>query len=192
MGATISNTNKKYINDNWDKLKCSPIGPFLQMLGIAPGDVNNTSNMCTSSQFSTMFNASIVNQLNVTNKLSKGMNIVSDTLNSFRTVIASIQQKAFEDISNIAKIIFGIYVKIGNIFFLMIKHLTNIMKIFKQTINFATSISILLISFINLLRKPVNGVIDFVNAFKRTKNVGNTIKSGAKKVGRALKKAFRL
>ena len=44
MGSAISQSNKDYINKNWDELKCSPIGPLLQMIGIAPGDVNDTSN----------------------------------------------------------------------------------------------------------------------------------------------------
>jgi len=39
MGGIISSTNKKNINENWNQLKCSPIGPFLQMTGLAPGDV---------------------------------------------------------------------------------------------------------------------------------------------------------
>ena len=49
MGSAVSTTNKNLIDSEWDKLKCSPIGPFLQMLGIAPGDVNETSNLCKSA-----------------------------------------------------------------------------------------------------------------------------------------------
>jgi hypothetical protein len=167
MGAATSNSNKNYINDNWGKLKCSPIGPFLQMIGVAPGDVNTTANSCQSSQFSSQFNSSMTNQLNVTKKLGKGMNIINETLNSFRKVIASIQQKAFEDLSMIAKIIFGLYVKIGNMFFIMIKHLSNIIKIFRETINVATRISLLIISFINLLRGPINALVDMMSFFRR-------------------------
>jgi hypothetical protein len=167
MGAVVSSNNKDHVNNNWDKLKCSPIGPFLQMTGIAPGDMKTTSNLCKSSEFSSQFNSSMTDQLNVTKKLSKGMNIVNDTMDKFRKVIANIQQKAFKDISNIAKIIFNIYVKIGNIFFLMIKHIMNILKIFKALLNFGADTSILLISFINLLRVPVNGAINFIRMFKR-------------------------
>ena len=38
MGNVISTKNKEYINSNWGDLKCSPIGPFLQSAGLAPGD----------------------------------------------------------------------------------------------------------------------------------------------------------
>lgn len=167
MGSAISSSNKDYVNSNWDKLKCSPIGPFLQMIGVAPGDVNSTSNICKSSEFSSQFNSSMSDQLNVTKGLSKGMGAINGTMDKFRKVIANIQQKAFEDLSKIAKMIFNIYVKIGNIFFLIIKHLSNILKIFKETVNFGSSIAVMLIAFINLLRAPVNGMINFVRMFKR-------------------------
>ena len=163
----VSKSNKDYINENWDQLKCSPIGPFLQMIGIAPGDIKGTSNLCKSSEFSSQFNSSMTDQLNVTKKLSGGLNIVNDKINGFRKVIASIQQKAFEDLSRIATLIFTLYVKIGNIFYVMIKHLINIMNIFKAAVNFGASISKLLIAFMNLLRVPVNGVINFVRLFRR-------------------------
>jgi hypothetical protein len=41
------------------------------------------------------------------------------------------------------------------------------MNIFKATVNLGASVSKLLIAFINLLRVPVNGLISFMNAFKR-------------------------
>jgi hypothetical protein len=77
------------------------------------------------------------------------------------------EQRAFQDLSAVATQIFTIYVKIGNIMYVLIKNLINIMSIFKESINFAGSIAKLLIAFINLLRIPVNGVIDFVEVFKR-------------------------
>ena len=167
MGAAISKSNRDYINNNWDQLKCSPLGPFLQMLGVAPGNVKDTTNTCRSAEFSSMFNSSISEQLNITNNLTSGLNIVTDTLNKFRTVIASMEQRAFEDLSMIATQIFKIYVKIGNLFQLMMKHLINIMSIFKNSVNFGAAITKLLFAFINLLRVPINGLIDFVNIFRR-------------------------
>ena len=167
MGLLVSKSNTDYINENWNQLKCSPIGPFLQISGLAPGDVNETNNTCKSSQFSSQFNSSIIEHLNVTSKLTSSMNIVSSTLDKFRKVIASMEQRAFDDLSNIATQIFTIYVKIGNIFYVMIKHLINIMNIFKKTMDFSASIAKLLIAFINLLRQPVNGVINFIRLFRR-------------------------
>jgi phage-related minor tail protein len=167
MGQAVSKTNKDYINNNWNKLKCSPIGPFLQMLGIAPGSSNSTANLCKSSAFSSQFNSSMGEHINQTKNLSGSLNIVSDTMNKFRKVIASIEQRAFEDLAKVANQLFKIYVKIGNIFYVIVKNLINIMNIFKQTVNFSSSVAKLLIAFMNLLRVPVNGVINFVQFFTR-------------------------
>jgi hypothetical protein len=167
MGSAVSKKNKDFINNNWDQLKCSPLGPFLQMLGIAPGDPNSTSSMCKSAEFSSQFNSSMTEHVNVSNQITGHLNIVQETMNKFRAVIASMEQRAFQDLSAVATQIFTIYVKIGNIMYVLIKNLINIMSIFKESINFAGSIAKLLIAFINLLRIPVNGVIDFVEVFKR-------------------------
>ena len=167
MGSTVSKSNKDFINKNWDQLKCSPLGPFLQMLGVAPGDPNSTSNMCKSAEFSSQFNSSMTEHINISSQLTGHLNIVQETMNKFRAVIASMEQRAFEDLSAVATQIFTIYVKIGNIMYVMIKNLMNIMNIFSQSVNFAASIAKLLISFMNLLRVPINGVIDFVNFFTR-------------------------
>jgi len=169
MGSAISKSNKDYINNNWDEIKCSPLGPFLQMLGVAPGNAKTTSSLCKSAEFSSQFNSGMTEHINMTNKLSGGLNVVSSTINKFRTVIASMEQRAFEDISNIATQIFTIYVKIVNIFYVIVKNLINIMSIFKATVNLGASISKLLIAFINLLRVPVNAVIGLVEFFTRGK-----------------------
>lgn len=167
MGSAISQSNKSYINDNWNDLKCSPIGPFLQMLGVAPGSAGKTFNQCKSSEFSSQFNSSMTEHLDMTKNLSGGLNAITNTVNSIRKVIASIEQKAFDDLSMIATQLFTIYVKIGNIFFILIKHLINISEIFKQSVNFGAAISKLLIAFIDLLRIPVNAVISLISLFTR-------------------------
>jgi len=167
MGQAVSKGNKSNINNNWDKLRCSPIGPFLQMIGLAPGNATGTANKCKANAFSSQFNSSMFQHINITNKLNGGMGMINGTVNKFRSIIASIEQRVFEDLSKIAMKIFTIYVKIGNIFYVIIKHLSNIMNIFKATVNFGGSIAKLLIAFIDLLRAPVNGLISFVSAFKR-------------------------
>jgi hypothetical protein len=167
MGSAVSKSNKDFINNNWDQLKCSPIGPFLQMTGIAPGDANSTSNMCKSAEFSSQFNSSMTEHINISSQLTGHLSIIQKTLNKFRGVIASMEQQAFEDLSVIATHIFTIYVKIGNIMYVIIKNLISIMGVFNQSVNFAASVAKLLITFINLLSIPVNGVIDFVDFFKR-------------------------
>jgi hypothetical protein len=167
MGALVSKNNKDFINENWDQLKCSPIGPLLQVIGIGPGDVNTTSSQCKASEFSSQFNVSMLEHLNITNQLTGSLNIVQDTMNKFRKVIASMEQRAFNDLSMIATQIFNIYVKIGNIMYVIIKNLINIMNIFKSTVNFGTAITELLISFINLVRVPVNGILGLISVFRR-------------------------
>lgn len=167
MGSAVSKTNSDYINKNWNKLKCSPIGPFLQMLGLAPGSSNSTSNLCKSSEFSSQFNSSMTDHLNMSKKLTSGMDAITSKINGFRKVIASMEQRAFNDLASVATKIFTIYVKIGNIFYVLIKNLINIMNIFKKTVDFGASVSKLLISFINLLEKPVNFAIHITKLFAR-------------------------
>jgi hypothetical protein len=167
MGALVSKSNKDFINNNWDKLKCSPIGPFLQMIGIGPGDANETSSQCKSAEFSSQFNSSMTEHIGISSQISGHMNIIQDTINNFRKVIASMEQRAFEDLAMVATQIFNVYVKIGNIMYVIIKNLMNIMNIFKASINLGAAITKLLISFINLVRVPVNGVIDLINFFTR-------------------------
>jgi hypothetical protein len=167
MGAVVSKSNKDFINENWDQLKCSPLGPFLQIIGVAPGDPNSTSTQCKSAEFSSQFNISMIEHLNITSQLTSNLNIVQDTMNKFRTVIASMEQRAFNDVSMIATQIFNIYVKIGNMMYVIIKNLINIMNIFKATVNFGAAISKLLIAFIDLVRQPVNAILGLINLFTR-------------------------
>jgi hypothetical protein len=167
MGSAISKSNRDYINDNWDQLKCSPIGPFLQMIGIAPGNSTETSAACKSSEFSSQFNSSMKNHLDITNKLTGGLNAVSGTVNNIRKKIASIEQEAFNDLSKVATQIFNIYIKIGNIFYTITKNLINIMAIFKSVVNLGASISDLMIGFINLVMLPINGIMMIIELFSR-------------------------
>lgn len=167
MGAIVSKKNTDYINNNWNELKCSPIGPLLQMIGIAPGNSSETSNQCKSAEFSSQFSSSIKEHVNMTSTLNKGVNAITGTINSIRTAISSMEQRAFQDLASIATQIFSIYVKIGNIFYIIVKNLMNIMNIFKQSINFGASTARLLISFIDLLEIPVNMIISIITFFTR-------------------------
>ena len=162
MGGVISKTNKDYVNKKWGKLKCSPVGPLLQAMGIAPGNATDTANSCQSNSFSTQFNSSMSDQLNATSKLNEGMSSINGTMNKFRTVIANMQQKVFEDLSKVATMIFSIYVKIGNIIMVLNKNLLNIVNVFKHLVNTGAAVVILLMSFMNLIRVPINGLIKFI------------------------------
>jgi hypothetical protein len=167
MGAVLSKRNKELVNKNWGKLKCSPAGPLLQAIGVAPGNAIETSNQCQSNSFSTQFNASMTDQLNATNNLTKGLSQVHDTMNKFRSVIANIQQKLFNDLSKIATIIFSIYIKIGNIIMVLNKNLLNIFDVFKNLIDFGVGITVLLMTLMNVARIPLNLVVKLISLFKK-------------------------
>lgn len=189
MNNIISKKNKDYINSNWNELKCSPIGPFLQMIGVAPGDAKSTTNECQSNSFSSQFNSSMTDQLKATANLSSGLNQISGTLNKFRSLAATIQQQAFKDLARIADVIFGLYIKIGNIIMVINKNLVNIMDVFKNTVNTGMALGILIVAFMNLIRKPINGLIKFTRRFCFRKNTilqlinGRNIKMCDLKIG---------
>lgn len=166
MGAAISKNNKDHVNNNWDKLKCTPIGPVLQSLGIAPGNPSDTSATCKSSEFSSQFNSSMSEHVNNTNKLSQSMGGLNSEIASIRKVFANIQQQSLNDLSAVANQIFAIYVKIGGLFMIILKQFTNILKIFKQVVNVGSNSVKLVISLIDLIRIPINGIDSL---FKKTK-----------------------
>jgi len=178
MGNIISGKNKEYINKNWSQLKCSPIGPFLQSSGLAPGDPKETSNQCQSSSFSNQFNSSMTDQFKATNKLNQGMGMLGGSINKIRGMLATIQQQTFKDLAKVADIIFGIYMKIGNIIMVINKNLINIMKTFVDLINVGNSVAILLVSMLNLLRPPINGLIGLQTVFCFRNNTLVQLKNG--------------
>lgn len=180
MGNIVSKNNKDYINSNWNDLKCSPVGPLLQATGIAPGNASETANQCQSNSFSSQFNSSMTDQFKATDKLNSGLGKINGTMNKFRGMMATIQQQIFKDLSRVADMIFGIYVKIGNIIMVINKNLVNILMVFKNVINTADALAILLIAFLNLIRVPVNGLIKFIKAFCFSPNTILKLKNGKK------------
>ncbi len=164
MGAMISSKNKDYIDENWDKLKCSPLAPFLQMVGVAPGDPDETSASCKSAEFNSMFNSSMSGHANNMNLLNQSFGAISGQLNTFRGVIANLQQEAFKDLSNVASKLFEIYVKIGNIFMVIAKHMKNLLNILKSSVDTGANLMKLVIALINLIRVPINFILRLTGA----------------------------
>ena len=162
MGAVISSSNRDYINTNWDKLKCSPIAPLLQSMGVAPGDPTETANACKSSEFNSMFNSGMSAHVNNTNMLTKNFGMISEEMNTFRAVIANIQQQAFKDLSMVATKLFDIYVKIGNIFMVLIKHLRNILETMRYSTDTGLNMMSLVIALMNQIRVPINYTLRLV------------------------------
>ena len=83
MSVPITKKNRDLINNNWNTLKCSPIGPFLQMIGVAPGNSSDSATSCKASEFSAQFNSSMTEHIAMTNKLTDGMNGISLLLDKF-------------------------------------------------------------------------------------------------------------
>jgi len=163
----VQKSTKNKVNNNWNSLKCSPIGPFLQLIGIAPGDPKETANTCKSSEFSSQFSSSMTEHINVTGKLTSGLDSIRNTMQSFRKMFVMIQQQMFKQLSVVATQLFTLYVKIGNIFYVIVKHIINILNIFKGVVNLGSSITKLLLAFVNLLRGPVNAIDDIQQFFTR-------------------------
>ena len=165
MGSVVSKSNKDYINNNWNKLKCTPIGPLLQLIKAAPGNMKQTSEECSSNSFSSQFNSSMTDTFNIQNKLNSQMGFIHGILEKFKTIIATIEQQAFKDLSRIATLIFSIYIKIGNIMFIITQQLSNILSIFKSAVDTISAIGKLLFAFINLIRIPFNfmyGIVEVI------------------------------
>lgn len=154
----ITDKNVDYINENWDQLKCSPIAPFLQMVGLAPGDSNETSKSCKSAEFNSMFNSGMLGHTKNMNMMNQSMNLVNGQLNSFRTVVTNMQQQAFKDLSMVTSKLFEVYVKIGNIFMVIVQHLVRMLKIMRYSVDTMANLMKVFIALINIIRLPINFV----------------------------------
>lgn len=155
MGV-INSKNQKIINENWGTLKCSPIGPILQSLGVAPGNMNDTSAQCKSSEFSAMFDSKIKGQMNITNILGNNVKSMSNQMQSMRAVIKNIQQQSFKNLQNVATKLFIIYVKIGNLAMSFLRVFKDVLKVYKYLIHNLIGILRILIAFMNLIRRGLN------------------------------------
>lgn len=173
MGNIISKKIQTKIDNNWEKLKCTEVGHLLQLLGIAQGDPTKTQNICKSSTFDNMFNSSIL-------KFNKNFDLITvivdglnKQLNSMRKVVNGIRQQMFENLSKIATKIFMLYAMIANIFFILIKHIRNILNIMKYSINTGMGMFAIIGSLINIIRVPINKLLRTSGAFKK---IGSKIK----------------
>jgi hypothetical protein len=176
--SVVSNKNKEYISKNWGDLKCSPIGPFLQSSGLAPGDPKETANQCQSNSFSSQFNSSMTDQFKATDQLNKGLGAMGGTINNIRNMLAMIQQQIFKNLSKVADMIFGIYIKIGNIVMVINRLMVKIMMVFKNLINVGMALAIMLISLLNLIRRPINAAIKLTSSFCFSQNTLVKLKNG--------------
>lgn len=178
MGNFISKNVQKKIEDNWDKLKCSEIGSFIQMLGIIPGNAQKTKNICKSSSFNNMFNTYMEKYNNNFNIITTILETINKQMLSMKKIVDTLRQEMFNSLSKISTKIFMLYASIANIFFIMLKHIKNILNIFKYSLNTGMGLFQIIGSLINIIRGPINKLI-------RTA-------SQTKKIGSAIKKAFKI
>ncbi len=194
MGNMISVGITEKINQNWDQLECSYLGGPLQSLGLAPGDPQNTAKKCQSQQFGSMFGKSMGGTFNMMNIMNESIGVVKKDLYKFKDVIESIKKQVGKDVAAIVSKFFDLYKRIVKIVFVFIKHLNNIMRIFRDSFNVLFGFYWLFSSLINLLITPINAIAALVELFSRKPSpfkqtadgVSSIISSGISKLPKAI------
>jgi hypothetical protein len=194
MGNVISLGISDKINENWDVLECSYLGGPLQSLGLAPGDPQTTAKKCQSQQFNSMFGKSMGGTVGMMSVMNGSINMVKKDLYKFKDVIESIKKQVGKDLAAIVSKFFDLYKRITKIVFVFIKHLNNIMRIFRDSFNVLFGFYWLFASLINLLITPVNAIAALVELFSRkpspfkqtTDGVSSIISSGISKLPDAI------
>ncbi len=194
MGNVISLGITEKINDNWDQLECSYLGGPLQSMGLAPGDPQTTAKKCQSQQFSSMFGKSMGGTFNMMNIINDSMGMVKKDLFKFKDIINSIKKQVGKDVGAIVSKFFDLYKRIVRIVFVFVKHLNNIMRIFRDSFNVLFGFYWLFASLINLLIAPVNAIAALVELFSRNPSpfaktadgIGTILGSGIGKLPKAI------
>lgn len=199
MSAMITAPLREKINKNWDQLECSYLGGPLQSMGIAPGDPQKTAEKCRSAQFSTMFSKSSGQMNQNMNIMNSTMGVITKDLNKFKDVIGSIKKQIGRDVAAIVEKFFDIYKRIAKIVITFMKHLNNIIRIFRDSYNLLFGFYWALGALINLLSAPVNTLAAFVELVSRQPSpiaqsmvgVGSVIGSGMKNIPKAIEKKLK-
>ncbi len=196
MGNVISLGISDKINKNWGQLECSYLGGPLQSLGLAPGDPKRTAQKCQNQQFGSMFGKSMGGTFNMMNIINDSMGMIKKDLYKFKDVINSIKKQVGKDVAAIVSKFFDLYKRIVKIVFVFIKHLNNIMRIFRDSFNVLFGFYWLFSSLINLLITPINAIAALVELFSRKPSpfkqtadgVGSILSSGISRLPPAILK----
>jgi hypothetical protein len=196
MGNIISLGISDKINKNWAQLECSYLGAPLQSLGLAPGDPNKTAQKCQSQQFGSMFGKNMGGTFNMMNIMNDTIGMMKKDLYKFKDVINSIKQQVGKDVATIVSKFFDLYKRIVKIVFVFVKHLNNIMRIFRDSFNVLFGFYWLFASLINLLITPINAIAALVELFSRkpspfkqtSDGLGSILSSGISKLPKAILK----
>ena len=167
MGNVVSTSVSGKINSNWDQLECSYLGGPLQSLGIAPGDPKKTAEKCQQQQFNSMFSKNMSGTSQSLDVMGSTMNIIKQDLNKFKDIINSIKAQVGKDIAAIVTKFFDLYKRIVRIVFVFVKHLNNIMRIFRDSFNLLFGFYWLFSSLINLVTAPINALAALIELFGR-------------------------
>jgi hypothetical protein len=194
MGNVISVGITDKINNNWDQLECSYLGAPLQSLGLAPGNPETTAKKCQNQQFGSMFGKSMGGTFNMMNVINSSVGMIKKDLFKFKDVINSIKKQVGKDVAAIVSKFFDLYKRIVKIVFVFVKHLNNIMRIFRDSFNVLFGFYWLFASLINLLTAPINAIAALVELFSRSPSpfeqtangVGSILGSGIGKLPKAI------
>lgn len=194
MGNVISLGITDKINNNWDQLECSYLGGPLQSMGLAPGDPKVSAKKCQNQQFGTMFGKSMGGTFNVMNIMNDTMGMIKKDLFKFKDIITSIKKQVGKDVGAIVSKFFDLYKRIIRIVFVFVKHLNNIMRIFRDSFNVLFGFYWLFASLVNLLMSPINAIAALVALFNRkpspfaqtAEGIGTILGSGIGKLPKAI------
>lgn len=198
MGNTISVSDK--VNNNWDQLECSYLGGPLQSMGLAPGDPKKTAEKCQQKNFDSMFQKNMGGTVKSMNVMNSTIGMLKKDLGRFKDVVNAIKAQVGKDVAVVVSKFFELYKKIANIVFVFIKHLNNIMRIFRDSFNILFGFYWLFASLLNLLATPVNAMGSLIQLFNRKPSpfqqtatgLGSILGSGISKlpgqIGKIIKK----
>jgi len=127
---------KKKIKKCWPSIKCTPIGQILHPI-FGPSGISSSQNSqtCNSGMFTAMFNSSISNTNTNVSLLTNITSSISNDINSVRTKIQSMEQNAYNDLTDIATKIFKAYGRIAQLLVTIYGIIAKISKIFKDVLN---------------------------------------------------------
>lgn len=147
------------INENWDNIKCTPIGSILHFIGLAPDESDNTDTQCKANAFSAMFNASMSQYNGVLDSFNENIKTLQDSSNVMKNYMINMQKQAYHNLLVVADKIMALVQLIENLLYLVMKNISNLLNVFKYTIGTATNILNLFSALINQLRGPLNKLL---------------------------------
>lgn len=126
---------QKNIKKCWKKIKCTPIGQLLHPI-FGPKGISSSENskICDSGKFSAMYASKISS---ITSRISSLNDIVTDIngdIDIVKDKIYDIKLEAINQLKTISKIFLKTFLKINNLFIMLLRIINRLMKIFGYVI----------------------------------------------------------